>query len=211
MSDVEEVLSHIDEANLYARYIKDENLPPLLTPPYRDLGALLIAVAIYFVALETLQQQSNEQLYTSILQTDIESISYTLLNIATRLGMWHLKHAIEDLSEQILNPERYNDAKQEHKRILQQDALLLEDTRQLLLTTYQEATQQSIVVHYTTCSITGMKRREQDAHTTVTSQKTEFRGFDLVTFDIIVSTIQECYAALGILSHLGKSRTVLRT
>src|SRR5712692_9352415 len=52
LDDVEQVLSHITESNHYAHYIEDENLPPLLTPPYRDLGALLIAIAIYYQTLK---------------------------------------------------------------------------------------------------------------------------------------------------------------
>jgi hypothetical protein len=47
LEDADTVLSHISEANVYAKYIEDEKLAPLLSSPYRDLGALLIAVAIY--------------------------------------------------------------------------------------------------------------------------------------------------------------------
>src|SRR5712691_13234698 len=53
---MDEVVDHINEANRNKNYIDDENLPPLLTPPYEDLGALLIAIATYFQALRTLRQ-----------------------------------------------------------------------------------------------------------------------------------------------------------
>jgi len=56
---VDKVLNHVSEAFRYINYIEDEKLPPLLTPPYKDLGALLIAVAVYYQALKTFQQQSN--------------------------------------------------------------------------------------------------------------------------------------------------------
>ena len=61
LEDVNEVLSHINEADLYGKYIEDENLPPLLAPPYQDLGALLIAAAIYYQALQILQEQGKER------------------------------------------------------------------------------------------------------------------------------------------------------
>jgi len=48
MPGMDEVVEHINEANRYKNYIDDENLPPLLTPPYKDLGALLIAMATYY-------------------------------------------------------------------------------------------------------------------------------------------------------------------
>ena len=55
LDDVDEVLNHINESNLYCNYIEDENLPPLLTPPYRDLGGLLMAMTIYYQTLQILQ------------------------------------------------------------------------------------------------------------------------------------------------------------
>lgn len=206
LHDVDQVLNHINEANLYARYIEEENLPPLLAPPYRDLGALLIAVAIYYQALQTLQEQSNERPYTGAMQSHIESVGRTLLNIAKSLGMWHFKRNIEDVIEQLRSPRKFAEAKQEHARILEQDAMMLEDTRQWLIRSFQEATKQPILVIYTPCGIRGMKRRLQDADTTAISHKTQFTGFDLVTYDVIVPTVQDCYTAFGVLSQLGHIR-----
>ena len=80
LNDFEKVLSHMSEADIYANYINDENLPPLLTPPYRDLGALLLAVVTYYQALQTRQNLSNDQSYTGYIQSEIESIGRTLLN-----------------------------------------------------------------------------------------------------------------------------------
>jgi len=204
LHEVETVLSHISEANLYVRYIKNENLPPLLTPPYHDLGALLIAVAIYYQALQVLQEQSKGRPYTERTRSQIERVGRALLNITKQLGIWHLKRDSEDLSEQLHSPQKFAEAQQEHRRILAQDAHFLEETRQLLIATYQEAVQGSISVTYTPCGINGMKRRKQDAHTTAKSQKTQLTGFDLVTFDIIVPNVQDCYNAFGVLSQLGQ-------
>ena len=39
------IVNCIKQATLYARSIEVEDLPPLLTPPYEDLGALLLATA----------------------------------------------------------------------------------------------------------------------------------------------------------------------
>src|SRR5260370_32225721 len=55
----------------------------------------------------------------------------------------------------------------------------------------------------TPCGIAGMKRRQQDAHTTAISPNSQLTGFDLVTFDVIVPAVQDSYAAFGILSQLG--------
>ena len=125
--EMNEVLSHIDESNLYYKYIEDEQLPPLLTPPYRDLGGLLIAVAIFYQALLTLQEQSNERSYTGKILSQIESVGRTLLNIAKSLGMWYFKREIEDLIEQLRSSRKFAELKKDHARILQQDALTLEE------------------------------------------------------------------------------------
>ncbi len=203
LENVDEVLSHISEADLYAKYIEDENLPPLLTPPYRDLGGLLIAIAIYYLALQTLQERSNEKTYTGAMQSQIESVGRTLLNITKSLGMWHFKRDIEDLIEQLRSPRKFVELRKEHAHILEQDALMLEEIRQSLRASYQEATNQPITVVCTACGIAGLKRRLQDAHTTTTLSKPQLTSFDLVTFDVIVPTVQDCYTAFGVLSQLG--------
>jgi (p)ppGpp synthase/HD superfamily hydrolase len=203
LDEMNEVLRHIDESNFYCKCIEDENLPPLLTPPYRDLGGLLIALAIYFGVLQTLQEQSNERSYTGKLQSQIESVGRTLLNIAKSLGMWYFKREIEDLIEQLRSSRKFAELKKDHKRVLQHDSLMLEEIRWLLITAYQEATKQPITVVCTPCGIAGMKRRQQDAHTSVIMPRSQLTGFDLVTFDVIVPTVQDCYAAFGVLSQLG--------
>src|SRR5579859_4297002 len=202
LNEVDIVLNHITYVNQYIRYIRDENLPPLLTPPYEDLGALLIAVAIYYQALQTLQEQSNNQPYRKTTQSNIERVGRTLLNIAKRLGMWHFKRDIEDLTEQLRSPVKYAEVKQEYERILAQDAIMLDDTCQWLMDSYYEATHRHLTVLCSKCGIAGLKRRIQDAQTTASSQTVHLNGFDLVTFDVIVPTVQDCYVAFGVLSQL---------
>jgi GTP pyrophosphokinase len=204
LRDVDSVIRHIGEANIYSTYIEDGVLPPLLTPPYHDLGALLIAGAIYYEALKTIQQRSTEQPYRGEKVLQIESIGHTLLNITKNLGIWNFKREIEDLIEQIRSPHKFLEQKQEHDQILKQDAAQLEDICQLLIRTYQQAAQFPIEVVYTACGVTGLERRIQDAHTTATSQKIQLTGCDLVTFEVIVPTVQECYNALGIFSQIGR-------
>src|SRR6266516_1099165 len=203
LDEMNEVLSHIDESNSYCKYIEDEQLPPLLTPPYRDLGGLLIAVAIFYQALLTLQEQSNERSYTGKILSQIESVGRTLLNIAKRLGMWYFKRDIEDLLEQLRSSRKFAELKKDHTHILHQDALMLEEIRQFLITSYHKATKQTITVVCTPCGIAGMKRRQQDSQTTAILSKPRLTGFDLVTFDVIVPTVQDCYNAFGLLSQLG--------
>jgi GTP pyrophosphokinase len=203
IDEVNEVLRHIDESNFYCKCIEDENLPLLLTPPYRDLGGLLIALAIYFGILQTLQEQSNERSYTGKMQSQIENVGRTLLNIAKSLGMWYFKREIEDLLEQLRSPRKYAELKKEHARLLELDTYMLEETRQSLIAAYQEATKQPVSVVYIPCGIAGLKRRMQDTHATSVLPKSQLTAFDLVTFEVLVPKVQDCYTAFGVLSQLG--------
>lgn len=203
LNEMNEVLSHIDESNLYCKYIEDEQLPPLLTPPYYDLGGLLIAVAIFYQALLNLQEQSNERSYTGKILSQIESVGRTLLNIAKSLGMWYFKREIEDMLEQLRSPRKYAELKKELTHLLEQDTFMLEETRQNLTTAYQEATKQPITVVCIPCGIAGLKRRIQDTHATSVLPKSQPTAFDLVTFEVLVPKVQDCYTAFGILSQLG--------
>ncbi len=200
LHDAEQVLSHIRQAKNYYHYIQNENLPPLLTPPYADLGALLLAVTIYFQAL---QGQNMQHAYTGTKHSEIDRIGGTLLNITKLLGMWRFKREVEDVLEHIRHPQKYAEVKQEQERILKQDKVHLEIIKHKIKSFYREITQQEIEVEYSPCGIAGMERRKQDAHTTATSQKTQLTGFDVVIFDVIVPSVRECYQALGVLSQLG--------
>src|SRR6266849_2779456 len=59
LQDVDIVLNHIVPANRYLRAIEREDLSLLLAPPYDDLGALLIAIAVCYQELVMIQQMSN--------------------------------------------------------------------------------------------------------------------------------------------------------
>jgi guanosine-3',5'-bis(diphosphate) 3'-pyrophosphohydrolase len=199
LPDMSQVLGHIREARHYMHCIEEDDLFTLLNPPYSDIGALLIAVAIHYVAMQAYLRHSVRKQ-----RQQLESIGGTLLNIAKHLGMWYFKREIEDLTEQLLDPPRYAEDQEEHTRILRNDTPRLEAIRQWLEISYQKITKGPIIVTYTLCGIAGLRRRQQDAHTTATSQKAQLTGFDLATFDITVSSVQECYSVLGAFSQLGR-------
>ncbi len=201
LPEADAVVNCIKQATLYARAIETEDLPPLLTPPYEDLGALLVATAIYFQTLKVLQEKSNGRPCDVKKRAAIESIALILRNIFKRLGIWMLKREIEDLSEQLCAPHKFKMRKKELTNILHRDAPLIEATRQLLMNAYGEAVQGSILIVPIPCSVAGLKRRQQSQ--SVTSPTVPLNGFDLNTFNVIVPTVQDCYTAFGVLSQLG--------
>ena len=203
MPEFSEIIRHIQEATHYARDIEEEYLHNLLTLPYRDLDALLLAVATYYQALKLLQAQSNGRPYAGNTPLRIESVGRTLLNISKRLGMWHFKRQVEDITEQLRDPVKFKEDQQEYLDILKKDHDALEHIQQLLAQSYEQVTHQPVVVIQNPCSTSGLKRRMQDAHITATSHRAQLSGFDLVRFDVIVPTVKDCYLAFGIFSQMG--------
>jgi (p)ppGpp synthase/HD superfamily hydrolase len=203
MPGMNEVVDHINETNRNKNYIDDENLPPLLTPPYKDPGALLIAIATYFQALRTLWQHFGKPSKAGATPKQIERAGNSLLNIVKLLGMWYFKREVEDLTEQLRNPVSFDKDQRDYELILKQDESVLEETRKFLETACREMTRLPVTVIYEKCGVSGLKRRSQDAHTTLTSLKSILTGFDLVTFDVVVPTVQDCYIAFAALSQLG--------
>src|SRR5260370_21541134 len=201
LPEADGIVNCIKQATLYARYIETEALPPLLTPPYEDLGALLLAVASYFQTLKTLQEKSNGRPCDVKKRTAIESIALVLRNIFKLLGIWMLKREIEDLSEQLCRPRKYKMQKRELISIFQRDVSLIEAARHLLTNSYEKATQCPIFIDPVQCNVAGLKRRQQSQ--SIISPQIPLNGFDLITFNVIVPTVQDCYTAFGVFSQLG--------
>src|SRR5581483_7394860 len=157
VSCMNEVVDHINEANLHKNYIEDENLPPLLTPPYKDPGALLIAVATYYQALKTLQQQSDKEkpAKSKVTLQRIERTGNILLNIVKRLGMWYFKRDVEDVTEQLHDPAAFQSDRLDYEHILKQDEAILEKTRLFLESSCHEMTGLPVTVIYEKCGVSG--------------------------------------------------------
>lgn len=200
----EKVISHILHATAYIGYIRDDMLPPLLTPPYDDLGGLLIAIAIYFETFQVLQEVSQNRPLRSALRSDIERVERTLISITKKLGMWHFKREIEDITEQLCDPLFFADTKKEYDHILERDWALLEHVQQWLMNTYREVTHSDqITITFIPCGVAGLKRRKQDANIIPTTENRPLNGFDLSTFEVIVPTVADCYSVFGVFKQLG--------
>lgn len=200
LEDGEQIRLLIQKISKYVKYIEDDNLPALLIPPFYDLDALLIAVVIYHVALSHL---SHEPEKAQTFKGKIRRISTTLLNIIKRLGIWKVKREVEDLCAMILDPDQFAADYAEYMRLYEQDRDLLEELSRLFTIHAGQLLIRPMYVTYALCGVAGLQRRIQDAHTTVTTQKKQLRGLDLVTFDILMPNVQACYTTFGYFCQLG--------
>lgn len=191
------------QAQRYIDCIEDEDLSTLLSSPYDDLGARLIAVATYYVALRGLSQRKNKRSLNQHELSHIEAIGTTLIHLIKQVNLWLFKRDVEDLILQIHNPSSYMDTKEELQKILQRDEERLEDFCQAATVFCQRLTQIPASITYTACGIEGFSRRRQAKQTTAPSHEAQLTGFDLVIFDVIVPTLKDCHEILGALNHLG--------
>lgn len=202
LPEAEVVVQCIRQAEIYARAIESEDLLLLLTPPYEDLGALLLATAIYFQTLKILHEKNGDRLYDVKKRTSIESISLVLRNIFKLLGIWTLKREVEDLCEQLCTPRSYKMQKKDLIDILRRDSLLVGEARRLLMDAYEKAVQCPMLIDLLECGVVGLKRRQQSQ--SIISPRVPINSFDLITFNMIVPTVQDCYTAFGVFSQLGQ-------
>ncbi len=202
-ANIPHLLSHIRQARRYIDCIEDEDLSTLLSSPYDDLGALLIAVATYHAALQGLLQHKSKRPSNQHDLSRIESIGSTLLHITKQINLWLFKRCVEDLILQLHDPSQYMDIKEEYQQILQRDKEKLIVFCSAMTEFFRHMMQKNVSITYSACGLEGFLRRRQERQTEVTSQKVQLTGFDLVIFDIIVPTVKDCYVALGLVSFLG--------
>jgi (p)ppGpp synthase/HD superfamily hydrolase len=198
-----ELLAYIRSAQRYIDCIEDEDLSTLLSAPYDDLGARLIAVAVYYVALKGLSQRKNKRPLNHHDLSRIESIGTTLINITKKFNLWLFKRDVEDLVLQLCNPTLYGTMQEELQKILQVDDEKLRDFCQATAIILQQAVQTPVKVTYSACGVEGFSRRQQARQTT--SPNNQLTGFDLVIFDVIVPLVKDCYTVFGALNYLGYS------
>ncbi|MBV9712274.1 MAG: AAA family ATPase, partial [Ktedonobacteraceae bacterium] len=198
-----DILVHIQQARRYIDCIEDEDLSTLLSSPYHDLGARLIAVATYYVALQGLSQRKNKRPFSQHELSRIESIGTTLLHITKQVNLWLFKRTVEDLILQLCNPTQYMKIREELQEILQRDEAKLRDFCQAATILCRKMTQIPVNIIYAACGVEGFLRRRQVKQTATGKQETQLNGFDLVIFDVIVPTIKDCYEIFGALNHLG--------
>jgi (p)ppGpp synthase/HD superfamily hydrolase len=209
IEDRQQFLSHIQQARRYIDCIEDDDLSTLLSSPYDDLGALLIAVAVYYAAIQGLAQRKNKRSINQHELSRIESIGTTLIHITKQVNLWLFKRDVEDLMLQLCAPIQYMSIKEELQKILQRDEEKLRDFCRAATVFCHRLTQIPISITYAVCGVEGFSRRRQVKQTTTTSQEAPLTGFDLVIFDVIVPTLKDCYEVFGALNHLGYQGTCI--
>lgn len=164
-----------------------ENLRKMFLAMAKDIRVILIKLADRLHNMRTLQYMTSEK------QKEISRETMDIYSpIANRLGISKIKIELDDLALKYLNPEKYNElVAGVHDRVKYRQKFiegLIEEVKQHMDNAGIEARVNGRVKHYFSIY---KKMVNQD--------KTLDQIYDVFAVRIIVKTVRECYAALGVI------------
>jgi GTP diphosphokinase / guanosine-3',5'-bis(diphosphate) 3'-diphosphatase len=167
-----------------------ENFRKLLLAMVDDIRVILVKLADRLHNMRTLQHLPEDRRVRIARETmDIYA------PLAGRLGMSKIKNELEDLSFQYLEPEAYRDLAQ---RVEERRQKATEFTEKVKATVSDKLQAAGLEAH-----VEGRIKRLYSIHQKLRRQRIELdQVYDFVALRILVATIPDCYAVLGVLHNL---------
>ncbi len=171
------------------RYI--ENLRKMFVAMAEDIRVMIIKFADRIHNLQTLDSLPPEKQY----RVALESLEI-YAPIANRLGMGEMKGMLEDLSFKYVYPKEYDRIKAMRDEMIH--------GKEALLHTMQSVAKKELAdAGIKTVSIHGRNKRLYSFYQKLQRKDNEVaQVYDLVAIRILVPTVADCYATLGILHKL---------
>ncbi|TDA64472.1 MAG: bifunctional (p)ppGpp synthetase/guanosine-3',5'-bis(diphosphate) 3'-pyrophosphohydrolase [Clostridia bacterium] len=167
-----------------------ENLRKIFLAMAKDIRVIIIKLADRLHNMRTLDYQSAEK-QVEIAKETIEIFA----PLAHRLGIFRLKMELEDLSLRYLEPERYYDLVQRIAVRRQQQETYLQEVMTVL---DQKLAEVDIVA-----SIQGRPKHLYSIYNKMAKKGRELDEiYDLIAVRVVVDSIRDCYAALGVIHTL---------
>ena len=164
-----------------------ENFRKMLLAMARDIRVILVKLADRLHNMRTLSHQPEERRLKIAQETaDIYA------PLANRLGISWVKSELEDLSLRYLEPETYKTLSKklsQHRR-----------ERDKYVATVKKKLEDILKEHDIDGQVQGRLKHICSIHKKIVKQKIEFEQIhDLIAFRIIVPTVRDCYAMLGVI------------
>ncbi len=177
------------------RYL--ENLRKMFIAMAEDVRVIFVKFADRLHNLETLSAHSLAKQKRIAMET-----MEIYAPIANRLGMFEIKGRLEDLSFKYLYPKEYDELKKEvTPRFRAKEDYLKKIRVKLLKNIAQYSGPQRIRIY----SIHGRTKRLWSIYRKLKEKNSDItKIYDLVALRVIVETVAECYATLGIIHQLWK-------
>ncbi|MBU2228782.1 RelA/SpoT family protein [Patescibacteria group bacterium] len=173
------------------RYV--ENLRKMFLAMAKDVRIILIKFADRMHNLSTLDALPEEKRRRIALET-LEIYS----PIANRLGMGEIKGVLEDLSFPYVLPEEYQWLIRETKGRITKETKYLEEVRREIKKILRKENIKFLSIHGRTKYLYSLYKK------LLVKDKDFSKIYDLVALRIIVPTISDCYATLGIIHKYWK-------
>ncbi len=172
--------------------VQAENLRKMFLAMAKDIRVILIKLADRLHNLRTLQYQSPEKQKEKARETmDIYA------PIAQRLGIAKIKIELDDLSLKYLHPEAYYD--------LAEKIALTRDKREVFVDEIVEEVRAYMKGAEIQAKVDGRVKHFFSIYRKMVNQdKTLDQIYDLFAVRIIVNTVKDCYAALGVIHEAYK-------
>ena len=169
-----------------------ESLRKMLLAMANDVRVILIKLADRLHNMRTLvYQKENKRRKIARETLDIYA------PIASRLGIYWLKHELEGLCFPTLYPEEYAEIKQ---RVAKDRA-----ERDQYITRVKAMIRDKMSRHNLPCEVLGRHKRYYSIYQKMLTQNLEFEDvYDIIAFRVILDTVSQCYEALGIVHALWK-------
>ena len=188
-------LTHFAKVDMLAtpeeRAAQAEAMRKMLLAMVSDIRVVLIKLALRTRTMQFLGQTPDSPEKRAVAKETLDIFA----PLANRLGVWQLKWQLEDLGFRHQNPEEY-------KRI----AKLLEDKRTERLEYIDHflniirSEMDKVGIQY---DVAGRPKHIYSIYKKMVKKKLDFEGlYDIRAVRILVNTIPECYATLGIIHSL---------
>ena len=164
-----------------------ENLRKMFLAMAKDIRVIMIKLADRLHNMRTLKHQSQEGQQRIARETQ-----EIYCPIAQRLGISRIKIELDDLSLKYLNPEAYYD--------LVEKVAVRKDTREEYINSLVEMVRAQVVEAGVEAEISGRAKHFFSIYKKMVNQdKTIDQIYDLFAIRVIVDSIKDCYAVLGIM------------
>ncbi len=169
-----------------------ENLRKMFLAMSKDIRVLIIKLADRLHNMRTINYMNEKKIREKCLET-LEIYA----PLAHRLGMSKIKWELEDISFRHLDPKAYYELYEKVKKKRKE--------REAIINEVIEELKPEIKLHNISFEITGRSKHFYSIYKKMKYQKKEFDEiFDLMAVRIIVESIRDCYAVLGIVHTLWK-------
>ncbi len=183
-----EGVTKLSQLNFISREVRQaENFRKMFVAMGEDFRIIIIKLADRLHNMRTLQYLPPAKRKETALET-----REIFAPLAHRLGMWHLKWELEDLSFSFLEADKYEEIK---SKVAES-----RDSRQRYIQDFIRSAEELVKKVGIKGEITGRPKHFYSIYRKMVDQNIEFDEiYDLTAVRIIVETIKECYAVLGIM------------